>query len=307
MDKYLDSGSSARGKASSTTAPRNASKASSRLNTLLTKTKARPASSLDVGVIDGLSVAGTGGGPAAKRSKGPSSRRGSSGGGGSSGDGAVDSNASDCLDVSSSPPRGAPTPPTRTSRAGGGAVSNGLGARFGSNSRGGSGGDRVADLAGSNRSTGGGDTRSAAAAGSGRGGGGGSNNSNGRSSWASSKMGSWIRRPAERAICAEDGYDPLELMGEANQELFGNDAFRGVQEEVSQCDARASFRFAAAASYELCDFVHVVVYVFVCCWWWCCRGCRCDPCKSSLAFGTSTFRATPSHRSKIRVQAGKIE
>lgn len=46
------------------------------------------------------------------------------------------------------------------------------------------------------------------------------------------KMGPWARRPGERAICAEDDYDPLELMQDANREIFGNDAFRGVQEDV---------------------------------------------------------------------------
>lgn len=41
-----------------------------------------------------------------------------------------------------------------------------------------------------------------------------------------------MSRPGETAICAEDGYDPLDLIHDANKELFGNDDFRGVQEDV---------------------------------------------------------------------------
>lgn len=46
------------------------------------------------------------------------------------------------------------------------------------------------------------------------------------------KMGPWMSRPGETAICAEEGYDPLDLLHDANRELFGNDNFRGVQEDV---------------------------------------------------------------------------
>lgn len=49
---------------------------------------------------------------------------------------------------------------------------------------------------------------------------------------AARKMGPWIKRKRERAVCEEDDYDPLELMRDANQDIFGNDAFRGVQEDV---------------------------------------------------------------------------
>ncbi|CAM9529438.1 unnamed protein product, partial [Hapterophycus canaliculatus] len=110
-----------------------------------------------------------------------------------------------------------------------GGVSNGFGAPFGSTSRSGSGGVSDTNLSmGGNIRSNGGNRRSAAAGG----GGSSSGNSSGRNSWTNSKMGPWVRRPTERAICAEDGYDPLELMEEANREIFGNDAFRGVQEEV---------------------------------------------------------------------------
>lgn len=49
-----------------------------------------------------------------------------------------------------------------------------------------------------------------------------------------SKMGPWTKRPGERAICTEEGYDPLELVEDANREIFGNQSFRGVQKEVSE-------------------------------------------------------------------------
>lgn len=63
---------------------------------------------------------------------------------------------------------------------------------------------------------------------------GGSSNSYGRGSAvvAKGKMGPWLSRPGETAICAEEGYDPLDLIHDANKELFGNDKFRGVQEDV---------------------------------------------------------------------------
>lgn len=49
---------------------------------------------------------------------------------------------------------------------------------------------------------------------------------------SASKMGPWGRKPEETALCAEDGYDPLELMADANREIFGNESFRDVQEKV---------------------------------------------------------------------------
>lgn len=65
------------------------------------------------------------------------------------------------------------------------------------------------------------------------GGGGGGSGSSARSNVSASKMGPWLRRRGETAVCAEEGYDPLELMHDANRDIFGNDAFRGVQEDVS--------------------------------------------------------------------------
>ena len=64
---------------------------------------------------------------------------------------------------------------------------------------------------------------------------GGSNNnsySRGSSVSGKGKMGPWLSRPGETAICAEEGYDPLDLIHDANREIFGNDNFRGVQEDV---------------------------------------------------------------------------
>lgn len=52
---------------------------------------------------------------------------------------------------------------------------------------------------------------------------------------SAAKMGPWTsaRWGQERAISAEEGYDPLMLVHDANREIFGNESFRGVQEEVS--------------------------------------------------------------------------
>lgn len=52
---------------------------------------------------------------------------------------------------------------------------------------------------------------------------------------SSAKMGPWTsaRWGQERAISAEEGYDPLMVVHDANREIFGNESFRGVQEEVS--------------------------------------------------------------------------
>lgn len=55
------------------------------------------------------------------------------------------------------------------------------------------------------------------------------------STTSAAKMGPWMsaRWGRERAICAEEGYDPLMLVHDANGEIFGNESFRGVQEEAS--------------------------------------------------------------------------
>lgn len=226
MKRYLDSGQSARGKVAGSNRSAAAGAASaaataasnSRLNNLLGTRKAKPAEGLDVGVIASLSV--NDGGPAAKRSK-ISSR---SGGEGESvagrGRRADASNDAECLDVTASPPQRASA--TARSSIGGGGVSDGLGAGYSSrssrsSSRGGSGNVGDASIGTNNRSLGI-KRKNTATAGAG--------------SAISSKMGPWMRRPAETAICAEEGYDPLELMDDANREIFGNEAFRGIQKDV---------------------------------------------------------------------------
>lgn len=230
MDKYLDSGpsSSAAGQ-DRVPIKRSAASTKSRLSALLSKPKVKPAEGFDVSVIGGLSV-GDGAGaaaaaaPAAKRAR--RSSRGSGDGGGGSG-AAVGSRA-ECLDVTASPQRGAARSAASGSSNGGssGGVCDDFGARFSgrknnnSSSRGGS--STVGGRASSYSS--GWLTTST--------GGGGSNGGGARSS-SGSKMGPWARRPGEVALCAEEGYDPLELMDDANREIFGNNGFRGVQERVS--------------------------------------------------------------------------
>lgn len=232
MDQYLDSGSSTRGKgaASSRSAPAAAAPRAnnSRLSTLLAKPRPAPARGLDVAVIDGLSVGD--GEPAAKRSRRlPHS---SGGGGGNSGRGrgavsaadAAGSYDAECLDVTASPPQrttGRPAAAAARSSRGGRDVSDGFAARFGNSA---SNGGRN----GFGGATGGAKRKSSAAAASWGSSIGGSGSSSSRS-----KMGPWARRPEEKAICAEEGYEPLELMEDANREIFGNDSFRGIQEQVS--------------------------------------------------------------------------
>ncbi|CAN0161939.1 unnamed protein product [Pylaiella littoralis] len=240
MERYLDSGPSARDGAASnrsataaTTAAAAANK--TRLSTLLGTRKAKPAEGLDVDVIASLSVKD--GRPAAKRPK-ASSRGGGEGEGGAGRESAAgDFDDTECLDVTASPPQRASA--TARSSIGGGGVSEGFGARLSSSSssrrnisssssssssnnarssiRGGSGNIGDSNTGTNSRSLGV-KRKSTAASGGGR--------------TISSKMGPWMRRPVETAICAEEGYDPLELMDDANRELFGNDAFRGVQEDV---------------------------------------------------------------------------
>ena len=245
MKRYLDSSGSSREK---TAANRRQSAAAAagpnktRLSTLLEKPKPAPATGLDVSLIDSLSVGG--GEPAAKRSRRLSH---SSGGGGG---GAADSFAeAECLDVTASPPRAAATATVAAGRksGGGGRASDSVGGRVsrsscggaGSNGRGGGSAGKGGGNSGANNNRGGGGGGSS-------GGGGGVKRNNGSaanaagwsggagrsSNGSSNKMGPWARRPEETAICAEEGYDPLELMDDANREIFGNDAFRGIQEDV---------------------------------------------------------------------------
>lgn len=223
MDKYLDSGpSSSTAGQDRVPISRSAASTKSRLNALLTKPKAKPAEGFDVSVIGDLSVgdgaaAAAAAAPAAKRAR--RSSRGSGDGG--AGAAAVGSRA-ECLDVTASPQRGAARSAASGSSNGGsssGGVCDDFGARFSgrknnnnrSSSRGGSStvGGRMTSTGGSGSS------------------GGGARSSSG------SKMGPWARRPGEVALCAEEGYDPLELMDDANREIFGNNGFRGVQERVS--------------------------------------------------------------------------
>lgn len=233
MERYLDSGASARDNlaASNRSAAAAATAAAgaannSRLNTLLGIRKAKPAEGLQVDVIAGLSVKD--GTPAAKMSK-VSSRSSRSGGevegGTGRGRSAVDaSDDTECLDVTASPPQRASTA-ARSSV--GRDVSDAFGTRYSSrsttsrnnnnSSRGGSGNIGNTNIGTNNRSIGVKRKNTAAAGGSGA---------------ISSKMGPWMRRPVETAICAEEGYDPLELMDDANREIFGNDAFRGIQKDV---------------------------------------------------------------------------
>lgn len=240
MDKYLDLGSPARGRRGASNRSAGASAAApaprasnSRLSTLLGKPRPAPAKGLDVAVIDSLSVGD--GEPAAKRSK--RSSRSSGGGGGSSSkrqgasgaSGASDATGShetECLDVTASPPQraiGRPVASARVAR-GGGDITDGFAARFGQDSNSSSRGESGGTSNGVKR-------KSSTAAVSRGGGARGSSTGGGGSS--SNKMGPWARRPEQKAICEEEGYDPLELMEDANREIFGNDAFRGIQEEVS--------------------------------------------------------------------------
>ena len=232
MDRYLDSASSTRSKGvahnrsgAAGAAPRATA---SRLSTLLGKPRPAPAKGLDVAVIDSLSVGD--GEPATKRPKRLSRSSGGDGSGGRATAGASDATGphkGECLDITASPPQKTTARPTAASRSsrGGGGASEGFGARFGNGS---SRGSRSVD-------TNGGAKRKSSSAAASRGGGarGGSSIGGGGSS-SSSKMGPWARRPEEKAICTEEGYDPLELMEDANREIFGNDSFRGIQEEVRE-------------------------------------------------------------------------
>ncbi|CAB1115982.1 unnamed protein product [Ectocarpus sp. CCAP 1310/34] len=230
MDKYLDSGPS-----SSTVGQdrvpirRSAASTKSRLNTLLTKPKAKPAEGFDVSVIGDLSVgegaaAAAAAAPAAKRAR--RSSRGSGDGG--AGAAAVGSRA-ECLDVTASPQRGAARSAASGSSNGGsssGGICDDFGARFSG---------RKNNNRGSNRggsSTVGGRANSYSSRWPTTSTGGSGSSGGGARSSSRSKMGPWARRPGEVALCAEEGYDPLELMDDANREIFGNNGFRGVQERV---------------------------------------------------------------------------
>lgn len=71
----------------------------------------------------------------------------------------------------------------------------------------------------------------------------------------SHKMGPWMQRPGETAICAEGGYDPLGLIHNANQEIFGNYAFRGVQEDVRFWEVGRGGGGALSKLFKFCDTV----------------------------------------------------
>lgn len=61
-----------------------------------------------------------------------------------------------------------------------------------------------------------------------------------------------MKRPGEVAICAEEGYDPLELIHGANRDLFGNDGFRGVQEDASVTRGGSIKQYNIVVSYRYC-------------------------------------------------------
>lgn len=68
-----------------------------------------------------------------------------------------------------------------------------------------------------------------------------------RTGVVASKMGPWAKRPGQRAVCEEDGYDPLTLLEDANEDLFGNRSFRGVQRDVSE---------AIYMEFDVCPYEH---------------------------------------------------
>lgn len=81
---------------------------------------------------------------------------------------------------------------------------------------------------------------------------------------SASKMGPWGKRPVEEeAVCTEDGYDPLELLDDANRELFGNNAFRGIQEDVSTSKFVNSCGHSCFATMDGCQARYVARYSVV--------------------------------------------
>ncbi|CAN0179517.1 unnamed protein product [Ectocarpus sp. 6 AP-2014] len=227
MDKYLDSGPSS-STAGQDRVPirRSASSTKSRLNALLAKPKAKPAEGFDVSMIGDLSV---GNGAAAAAPAAKRARRSSRGSGDGGADAAAVGSRAECLDVTASPQRGAASSVASGSSNGGsssGGVCDDFGARF-------SGRKNI-----NNRSSRGGSSTVGGRANSYSSGwptpstGGSGSSDGGAHSSSGSKMGPWARRPGEVALCAEEGYDPLKLMDDANREIFGNNGFRGVQERV---------------------------------------------------------------------------
>lgn len=258
MLKFLKSASATKPTAGASTEPTSAAAPpKSRLNQLLEKPAAKPATGLDVDLLSGLSLPARGAGSEeAAKGKGHRPKRPRPD------DVSCDAPVVDSFDITLSPLAAAPAASAR-------ARDRGLDRESSIGLAGVLGGFRGRDSAGSitsssstslkktsatkgrsktpavttNTTNGSkakrqsidfGGSGSGSSSSIGGGGGGGSGNSYGRGSAvaAKGKMGPWLSRPGETAICAEDGYDPLDLIHDANKELFGNDDFRGVQEDV---------------------------------------------------------------------------
>lgn len=215
----------------------------SRLNNLLAQAPAKAIGALDVDTIDALSVpkrkadveeASAGRGKSLKRPR-P----------GSTSSFVMAGSSAESVDITVSPPA-LPAVPAKRSRWSGSSLTRGGGAIdstdcYGRHSESDTGLRSLNDFSGGRGSTSESEKWSSLTR-EGRGsirGGGGLGAPRSGSTIGGSKSGPRTARLGERAICAEQGYDPLELMHDANVDLFGNAGFRGIQEEVSKTEGNA--------------------------------------------------------------------